>query len=132
MTTFKQQLDRAYANKVVGTLEKTVRAVAFIVDNQLAVSTPVDTGRARANWQPSLNTPATGTLQPGQKPDAAQVAAAYKIADQILITNNLPYIRRLNEGSSKQAPAGFVDEAIAVGKRAVKGAVRAIVRGSTR
>ena len=39
---------------------------------------------------------------------------------QILISNNLPYINALNDGSSKQAPAGFVDSALSKGKRAVR------------
>ena len=29
------------------------------------------------------------------------------------ITNNLPYIKRLNEGWSKQAPAHFIEQVIA-------------------
>lgn len=118
--SFKTDLDNAYKNKVIGTIEKKVRAVALIVDSELAITTPIDTGRARANWLPSLNTPDTRKVEPGQKADINAAINAYKIADTILISNNLPYIRRLNDGYSKQAPAGFVDAAIAKGARAVK------------
>ena len=120
MASFQDQLNIAYVKKVIGNLEKTVRAVALVVDAELAVATPVDTGRARANWNPSLNVPDTTVREPNQKRSLVPVAAAFKLTDTILISNNLPYIRRLNEGSSKQAPAGFVDLAIAKGKRAVK------------
>lgn len=117
---FQAQLDAAYKTKVIGTLEKTVRAVALVVDETLVNTTPVDTGRARSNWNPSLNTPDGTIVEPDHKKPIAPVAAAYKITDTILISNNLPYIKRLNEGYSKQAPAGFVDAALERGKRAVK------------
>lgn len=127
MSSFKDQLDRAYKEKVVGQLERTVRAVALVVDAELVRTTPVDTGRARANWLPSLNIPNMTILPPAPKggtvnrtANMATAIAAYKLADTILITNNLPYIQRLNDGYSQQAPSGFVDMAIAKGKRAVK------------
>ena len=117
---FQAQLDAAYKTKVIGTLEKTVRAVALVVDSTLVDTTPVKTGRARGNWNPSLNVPDATIREPNQKKPIEPIAAAYKITDTILISNNLPYIKRLNEGYSKQAPAGFVDAALERGKRAVK------------
>lgn len=117
---FDRQLDAAYKRKVLDNLEKTVRAVALVVDAELVAATPVDTGRARANWNPSLNEPDTTIHEPNQKKAISPIAAAFKLTDTILISNNLPYIKRLNEGSSKQAPAGFVDMALEKGKRAVK------------
>lgn len=120
--SFENQLKQAYETKVVKNLEKTVRAVALVVDAELVRTTPVDTGRARANWLPSLNVPDNRQIDgpASNKPPIDQAIAAYKLADTILISNNLPYIRKLNEGSSQQAPAGFVDSALAKGKRAVK------------
>lgn len=122
MATVRQQLRKQYDVKVVERLEKTVRAVAFVIDAELQATTPIDTGRARANWLPSLNTPDNRQIQGPQSnhPPIAPILTAYKITDSILLTNNLPYIQRLNNGSSVQAPAGFVDIAIARGKRAIK------------
>ncbi len=120
MTDFQTQLNNAYQKKVIQKLERTVRAVALIVDAELVATTPVDTGRARSNWNPSLNVPDSSIVEPNQKKSINPVAAAYKITDTILISNNLPYIKALNNGSSQQAPAGFVDAALAKGKRAVK------------
>lgn len=47
--------------------------------------TPVDTGAARQGWQLDL------------------------VGDEQHIQNSVPYINRLNDGHSKQAPAGFID-----------------------
>lgn len=114
------QLDRAYKKKVIESLEKSVRACALTVDARLAQLTPVDTGRARSNWLPSLNSPDVRIVEPGQKPDAGPILNSYNIGDTIYMTNNVPYIQRLNDGWSKQSPAGFVEDAIEAGKRAVK------------
>lgn len=123
---FRRDLDKAYKEKVLGTLETAVRTIAFVVDAELVKNTPVDLGRARANWLPSLNVPDVTIIPPpikgesiARKADIATAISAYVLADTILITNNLPYIKALNDGSSTQAPAGFVDEALAKGKRAL-------------
>jgi len=106
------------------------RKVAAVVDQVVTLATPVDTGQARSNWQVGLDRAPDSvrpTLGPGT--EGAQAAideARAKIAGshpgrEIHITNNLPYIRRLNEGSSAQAPANFVEEGIARGAAAVPG-----------
>lgn len=122
MSDFEKQLDKAYQKKVVDRLDKTVRAVALFVDSELVSTTPVDLGGARANWIPSLNTPDTRTIEApvSNKPSVKPILDSYKLNDTILLTNNLPYIRRLNDGWSTQAPAGFVDDALQKGKRLVK------------
>lgn len=122
-TQFRLELDQAYQKKVVERLEQQVRAVAFIVDAQLVDNTPVDTGRARANWLPSLNIPAlfsSSSLSPPGAAGVAQTVQSYSIEDTVFITNNLVYIKPLNEGHSAQAPAGFVEAAIQVGKDAIR------------
>ncbi len=48
---------------------------------------------------------------------ARAVLATKKPGQKIYITNNLPYIRRLNDGYSKQAPAGFVERAVLIGRK---------------
>jgi len=86
--------------------------------------TPVDTGWARANWIPNIGSPvgqpagsrqqAEGGSVPGDSAaGAAKVATSYTVSQgAVHITNNVPYILELNEGSSKQAPKGFVQSAI--------------------
>jgi hypothetical protein len=80
--------------------------------------TPVDTGWARANWVPPIGVPfdglagrrdnVTGAVQGG----AEASIPTYRLGRRVWISNNVPYIERLNAGSSKQAPAGFVQAAI--------------------
>lgn len=103
-----------------------MRKVILAVDQALVLATPVDTGRARANWQPTIGSAAVGTLPEPSSPDGGlqialtagqEVAAAYRggpNSPTVHITNNLPYIDRLNKGWSKQAPANYVHQAILV------------------
>jgi len=90
--------------------------------------TPVDTGWARANWIPVLGQPsrrpapqptnqdvsaAAAALSGQQEAAIAGIALSYTLAKgAVTIANNVPYIVALNEGSSKQAPRGFVQSAI--------------------
>lgn len=120
MTKFTSQLDKAYQNKVIGTLEKAMRAVALVVDSELVNNTPVDTGRAKNNWLPSLNVSDNRLLEASEVNVGAGALGSFTFRDTILFTNNLPYIRSLNDGSSEKAPAGFVDNAIQVGKNALR------------
>lgn len=120
--SLKDQLDAAYKRKVDDNLEKTVRATALTVMTNIVSNTPVDTGRARNNWNADINnvdTSITDQANPNTTGTEKITAAlgSYKAGDTINISNNLPYIRRLNEGHSKQAPANFVDKAVMVGKR---------------
>lgn len=111
----------------------TTRAII----NRLAIATPVDTGEAVSNWQVSLAGPQTAHLPPyvpGEKGSTridnqrAMLRAARAIIPgffvakgQILyIGNGAPHIEKLNQGSSSQAPAGFVESAIQAGSEYVR------------
>lgn len=107
----------------VGTL---VKKVAVAIDQALVFSTPVATGRARSNWIASLGSPSRDVVPPLDSPQQVVSQAEAVIqrrgrGQDIYISNNLPYIGRLNEGWSAQAPAGFVERAIQTGAQAVKG-----------
>ena len=104
--------------------------VANLVKSPGEGGTPRDTGWAAANWVPNIGSPTTGTTgsqqrvsNSAQTEGVAAVATGYKlIKGPVHITNNVPYIVRLNEGSSQQAPAGFVQAAIATAVRVDLGA----------
>jgi hypothetical protein len=119
---------------VADNADKLVRDVAMAVDAVVVVSTPIRTGRARANWQPALDQIPTGVRYPSPlkppTPDsgaqesidtARDVISQYKAGQTIHITNNLPYIKKLNEGSSDFAPAGFVEKAVVAAKGVIDG-----------
>lgn len=59
--------------------------IAVDIYADLLRETPVDKGQARQGWQLDL------------------------IGDEQHVQNSVPYIGRLNDGHSTQAPAGFID-----------------------
>lgn len=92
---------------------------------QLSISTPVDTGRARWGWYLSVKVPSTEVPPEGKykTPQIAEKLQAvnenFTVKDTLFLTNNVPYIKRLNDGSSKQQPARFVERAAANAQIAV-------------
>jgi hypothetical protein len=109
-------------------INRTVKQIALAVDAAVVQATPVDTGRARSNWIASLEVASGDTIEPlapGALATQAAIQAAIdalaqrKPGQSIHLTNNLPYIVRLNEGHSAQAPSGFVQTAIANGLQSV-------------
>ena len=123
---------RVTARAVGDNATAAVREVSEKVGVTVVYGTPVDTSRARMNWQGSVGEPAQGVLapypsQPAGPNDGPRVAIASIRAatadydgqkDGVFITNNLDYIQDLNNGSSSQAPADFVAQAVLVGARA--------------
>lgn len=108
-------------------IENVVKAVTLGITDELIETTPVDVGWARANWVPSIGAPAPGSpiarstqereaAAPGaQASQAAGIAsvAGYKLnRGAVFISNNVPYLKELNEGSSQQAPANFIEASI--------------------
>ena len=106
--------------------------VALTIVGDLAYHTPVDTSKALSNWVVSIGTPTFKRIDPyffgesgsSRNASAQQTIAAAKamLANKkpgqvIYITNSQPYIRRLNEGYSRQAPAGFVERSVLIGRR---------------
>lgn len=112
---FQEQLDHAYKVKVEQRLEAAVRFMALSFYGNVKLMTPVKTGRARANWALDINLVDVSIVE-ADNPKNFDAVARYKMNDVINISNNLPYIKRLNEGYSKQARVGFVEDAILLAK----------------
>jgi hypothetical protein len=110
-------------------VDDIVRKYALIANQTVVMATPVDTGRARANWQVSIGAPVSGSLastepQTTLNQNKSSIGAFRASSGQELyLQNNLPYIERLNQGWSAQAPAGFVEKALLAAARALKGKV---------
>ena len=107
--SFDSQLN-AFVSGTEKKVERTVRAVKLELFRSVILDTPVDTGRARGNWQATLNSPATEEIENESMSVALAGVAANlgKVNDVSFLANNLPYIEELEDGSSKQAPAGMV------------------------
>jgi hypothetical protein len=113
MTFAKEIAD--FVVKAKGLQDKQVRFLCFDLMKGVVLGTPVDTGRARGNWQASIVTPASGEIDRNDKGGgltiaAAEPAIAKATGTVFYITNNLPYIYRLEfeENFSKKMPAGWV------------------------
>lgn len=122
------------AKNIEENVDKLVRKTALAIDREVVMSTPVDTGRARSNWKVSVGGPDNSTseaynplpkgrdsskLNESGNAAAAMAQGAAAVASRrqgqdVYIQNNLSYIKELNEGSSQQAPAGFVEKAVQV------------------
>ena len=105
VATFKMDINR-FAKAIGVSTEKATRKIAFELYSDIVQATPVDTGRAKANWNigfGAINTRVTKStrFQLINLPKGSGKRAIY-------ITNHLPYINRLENGSSKQAPSGMV------------------------
>ncbi|AUS01429.1 neck protein [Vibrio phage 1.285.O._10N.286.55.C12] len=107
-------------------IDVVLRTHTTLVSNPPS-GTPIDFGWASSNWFISVGGPTTGN---GGQLDADNPAAVgvregqqassvarfvtgydYTNGQTVHIGNNVPYINRLNNGWSDQAPAGFVDDA---------------------
>jgi hypothetical protein len=98
---------------------------------ELIKATPVKTGWAQSNWIAYVGNAPLDPVGSKKRVNYGPQKRSFrkirrhnfvKSTKPLIITNNVPYIGKLNEGYSTQAPAGFVDEifkrvAIAVGGR---------------
>lgn len=113
MSTFTLDVSK-FVDKASKTADAEVRKICYDLVTGIILKTPVDTGRARANWFTSIGSPSvsvTASTDPsGSSSISSALGAISKATGNVLwITNNLPYIYRLEfEGWSKQAPAGMV------------------------
>jgi hypothetical protein len=116
---------RKFERKTARKMELAARKIALELFRRVILKTPVDKGGARSNWQASLGSPETGTVDATDTqvgPTFRKVVSATKgfdVGDTIYLANNLPYIRKLEEGGypdgpkttggfSRQAPQGMV------------------------
>lgn len=124
---FNADLD-AFAKKLGITRKAVYQRTALELWNGITQRTPVDTGRARSSWNLAIGQP-DSSVPPEMGPPSGKNAKKSKPplqpsagipplqqieGDQVIfITSNLPYVERLENGHSKQAPAGMVRVTVA-------------------
>jgi hypothetical protein len=97
---------------------KVHRAVTLDVHRRWVQRCPRDTGRAQNSVVASRNAPSTFVpapgvnLPPASTQDAMAALADLKPGERTLVSSNLVYMPRLNDGSSKQAGAHFIEAAV--------------------
>ena len=106
---------KRYINIQKQFIPKCMRMFMVEFYRQCTISTPVDTGRARWGWNcsigsPNLTVPAEGkyTLDVARANDTFTVSAVSG-KETLYVSNAVPYIWKLNDGYSRQAPARFVE-----------------------
>lgn len=117
--SFSAELTR-WIDKTKTDMTLVIRKIALDLFSRIILKTPVKTGRARMNWHVSIGQirdeliglngeySASGAYQKALA-DATSEIMSYSDADlAIFLLNNLPYIERLEDGSSSQAPSGMV------------------------
>lgn len=135
---------RKFAHQTGISLDVVVRKVTFDLHAEIVRLTPVDTGMARTNWQIGLNSRPTGTIieavdrGAGRKGSSrAALVVASREAGKVnqiragginYIVNNMPYIMRLEYGSSRQAPQGMARRTVATFQAIVNRVVRGVAR----
>jgi hypothetical protein len=126
--SFQSQL-RIFAKNAEAAIDQVQRKVALDIFSRVIMRTPVDTGRARANWQLLIGEGLpSGTVEADDKGTVSQNGSGNSrtkasVVEQVLaasdtkrivLANNLPYIGILEYGrddgspGSQQAPAGMV------------------------
>lgn len=132
MTTLRQFADkmRRLDRELPQQLNSIVIRAAWRILDDLITVTPVDTSAAVSNWQVTVNAPVGNAIPAyvlGERgstyAESAQVAleAGSSIIQNkqpgqaLFITNAIDYIQDLNDGSSRQAPANFVERAVILG-----------------
>ena len=135
-----------YAEKQKVEIKEVRRAFAFALYSSIVEKTPVDTGRARGNWNISVGSPDESTSNStGPKFSSPKSLPEPNGDESIFITNNLPYITKLEYGGypdppkkdggktsggfSKQAPNGMVGVTLANGANIFDAAARTVTKG---
>jgi len=107
-----------YAKLAGASVDETGRAIVLELFGSVIKDTPVDTGRAKGNWQTTIGAPASGTVdrlgESEALADVSQQTASFGAGKVIYLSNNLPYIYRLEyDGWSQQAPGGMLRKNVA-------------------
>ena len=128
-------------NKVA--IKEVRKNYAFALYSSIVKKTPVDTGRARANWNVSVGSPDLSTTEDTRKTPKSKDKMPDPNGDEsIFISNNLPYITTLEYGGfpnppdkdggktvngfSKQAPEGMVGVTLANNEAIFNAALRSV------
>lgn len=135
MATLRDLANRlnSYVDKLDEVEAEAKARYALAILKALLNDTPVDTTEAVSNWR--VGTGVSSPIPPhvpGESgftraasiaiaiQEAVAALRAHKYADVLVIFNSAGHIRYLDEGSSAQAPAGFVAKAVLAGKLAAR------------
>ena len=111
--SFELQM-KEFDNMTTEKTELLFKKVCFDLSNSIIMDTAVLSGAARGNWQPDINSIQNDILEIEDKSGNSTVAKVatqtnnLKLGQYFTLTNNLPYILRLEYGWSKKSPQGMI------------------------
>jgi len=131
-----------FAEQIEVDIAFAIKKVAIDLETNLIARTPKDTGRAAASWVVGVNRSPQDPILPDKKGRGAlsgevqgalnraraEIAKPLGPGGYIEIANGVQYIKRLNNGYSKQAPRGFIGAAIDQETRGVERLLSATIR----
>jgi hypothetical protein len=99
--------------------DKAYEATCKLLNHKLVIRTPRDTGRAQSGWNASIGSPDLSERErftkKGTYPQARTIISennrvfrGLTVSQRGVMTNNVPYIRFLENGRSDQAPQGWI------------------------
>lgn len=113
--SFGEQIQAFASQTVPAKANLLKRKLALQALTRLVERTPVDTGRARGNWQVTLGDHLPDGPVDRLDPDGSgaigqgsQAIAVVRRGEPIWISNHLAYIEELEHGTSEQAPEGML------------------------
>lgn len=121
----------ALPDKIEESANNIAIEVVKAIDRDVVPHTPVDTTEAVSNWQAELNRKPSFPLPaivPGKGGDTAPASRNEAIAhvdrtlamkqpgEAVFLSNIVPHIVPLNNGTSMQEPKGFVERATLIGR----------------
>ncbi|HBN9494950.1 hypothetical protein [Pseudomonas aeruginosa] len=104
-----------FAGVVEEALTQRVRVIALAMLNEIVLRSPVDTGRFRGNNIVSVGAPVYTSTTNVDKSGGETIQRGLSVMTglepytQVFIQNNLIYALPLEQGHSKQAPAGIYE-----------------------
>lgn len=101
--SFESDLE-LYARRVGKSLDETCRSITIKWFSSTIMSTPVDTGRLRGNWQASQEAPASGTTEDIDKNGSATISKFIRkiggAGSVNYLVNNMDYAEKIEYGAS--------------------------------
>jgi hypothetical protein len=117
---------RNFAQDIPRQVNEIKKETARAILAEIVPATPVLTGAARSNYVTAVGAPSPVIRDNIDKAGEVSIRegdaaiSGAQPGQPIYINNNLPYIGALNNGSSKQAAAGFVERAVTRGHEVIR------------
>lgn len=123
IVNFKANI-KEFSKKIGVKIGVATEKISFDVHGKIIKRTPVDTGRARASFDVAIGSPPTEPPPPPAEGHKKGDPPAFSSPEfdpdgdidgtkPVFIVSNVPYIENLENGSSKQSPAGMVRVSVA-------------------